>query len=184
MQDHYRIRFERDEDHASVRDLHDAAFGEPGAVSGLVGDLRGQDAVFPLLSLVSVDQTDRPLGHVMLSHAWLDGWDRLIDVMVLSPLGVLPEMQGKGIGTALIEAAVAEAEKLGVPMVFLEGSDRYYGPRGFEMALPLNIGRPSLRIPERAFQVRRLRTYDSSMCGTFVYRDVHWKHGVGRYRQS
>ena len=67
-------------------------------------------------------------------------------------------------------------------MVFLEGNPRYYGQRGFGKAMNFGFRRPSLRMPEGAFQVARLATYSDDMTGTFVYRDVHWRHGVGLYR--
>ncbi|WP_424931699.1 GNAT family N-acetyltransferase [Amaricoccus macauensis] len=176
------IRNERAADRTHIAQLHGAAFGAESSVPALVQDLRELDAAFPTISLVATDGADVPLGHVMVSHAWLDGWDRMIDVMVLSPLGVRPDVQRAGIGTALIEAAMSQADGFGVPMVLLEGNPGYYGSRGFEAAIPLNIRRPSLRIPERAFQVRRLQAYRSSMTGTFVYHDIHWIHGVGLYR--
>ncbi|MHA3978635.1 GNAT family N-acetyltransferase [Halovulum sp. GXIMD14794] len=184
MPDTIRLRIERAEDRASVHALHDAAFGADAAIPDLVDDLRRLDAPLPTVSLVAADPATGPLGHVMLSHAWLDTWQRLIDVMVLSPLGVRPDAQRQQIGTLLVKAALAEAERLGAPMVFLEGSPDYYGVRGFEPAGARDIRRPSLRIPERAFQVCRLQGWTPEMTGTFVYRDVHWKHGVGLYRNA
>ncbi len=184
MQHPYSIRFERGDDHDVVHDLQNAAFGKDHGIANLVRDFRKLDAALPVISLVAVGQEDVPRGHVMLTHAWVDSWCRLIDVMVLSPLGVHPDMQGQGIGTALIDAALEEADKLAVPMVFLEGNDKYYGPRGFRTAVPFNIRRPSLRMPERAFQVRTLSSYSSEMSGSFVYHDVHWHHGVGLYRKA
>lgn len=181
MKNSFSFRREAPRDFALVEALQSAAF-EDAQIADLVRDLRALDAVYPTLSMVAVDAEDRPLGHVMLSHAWLDCWDRLLDVMVLSPLGVTPDQQGQGIATGLMTAALTEADQLGVPMVFLEGNDAFYGPRGFRCAVPYNIRRPSLRIPERAFQVYPLSGYQSDMTGSFVYRDVHWRHGVGLYR--
>lgn len=178
----HQIRAERDADHAAVDALHEAAFGDGPVIPNLVHDLRALQAPFPVVSLVAVDAQDRPQGHVMLTHAWLDTWERLVDVMVLSPLGVHPDAQGKGLGTRLIEAALAEAEALQVPIVFLEGNPRYYGPRGFKPAVARNIRRPSLRMPDGAFQMATLSAYRPEMSGSFVYRDVHWSHGVGLYR--
>lgn len=172
------IRDERPEDHDAVHALHVAAFGEVD-MPKLVQDLRATDAS---VSLVATYGENPPLGHVMLSHAWLDADAELLDAMVLSPLAVHPAHQSLGIGTALIEAALTRAEALGAPFVMLEGNHRYYGPRGFEAAEPLGIRRPSLRIPERAFQIAKLSGYLPTMTGTFVYKDVHWRHGVGLYR--
>ena len=180
----HAIRSESAGDHESVHALHDAAFGDDDAVSNLVRDLRLQAGAFPTLSLVAERDPGKPVGHVMLSHAWLDAEERLIDVLVLSPLGVHPDAQRQGIGTALIGAALNAADELGAPLVFLEGHPGYYGPRGFENAMSLGFRRPSLRMPEKAFQVARLSTFEETMTGTFVYRDVHWRHGIGSYRES
>ncbi len=179
----YAIRPETSGDHAAVGALHRAAFGDDG-VSKLVDDLRQQSGALPVVSLVAEAAGGDPVGHVMLSHAWLDGAHRLIDVMVLSPLGVMPEAQGKGVGTALVAASLEAADRLGAPLLFLEGNHRYYGRRGFVKAASLGFRRPSLRMPENAFQVARLASFDAGMTGTFVYRDVHWRHGVGLYRGS
>ena len=93
------------------------------------------------------------VGHVGLSHAWVDARRALVDVLVLSPLSVLPAHQGGGAGTALVAAAVARARELGTPALFLEGSPAYYGPRGFERASALGFAPASVRTPDRAFQV-------------------------------
>jgi putative acetyltransferase len=61
-----------------------------------------------------------------------------------------------------------------VPLVFLEGSPLYYGARGFESASAAGFRAPSLRIPDPAFHVARLSTWDSSLTGTLVYADPFW----------
>jgi putative acetyltransferase len=117
---------------------------------------------------------ERVVGHVMLSACWLDALPRLVDVLSLSPLGVLPEFQRRGIGTRLVEHALAEADGRRVPLVFLEGSPQYYGKRGFADATKLGFRPPTLRYPPGAFQVARLPSYEEWMTGTFVYSDVFW----------
>ncbi|MEJ6388758.1 GNAT family N-acetyltransferase [Gymnodinialimonas ulvae] len=176
------IRHEAPEDHTAVHALTLAAFDGDAGLPELVENLRRAEAPFPTLSLVATYADNVPVGHAMLSHAWLDGPERLIDALILSPLAVEPDHQRRGIGTALIKAALTAADARGSPFVILEGSPTYYGARGFEPAGALGIRRPSLRIPERAFQVARLSAYNPSMTGTFVYKDVHWQGGVGLYR--
>jgi putative acetyltransferase len=175
------IRAETFEDQAAVDALQFRAFGNDAALPALVQDLRQQETPFPTTSLVAMRGGGPVLGHVMLSHAWLDGPTHMIDVMVLSPLGVEPAVQRQGIGTALIKAALEAAETLGAPFVMLEGNPRYYSTRGFEPAGPLGIRRPSVRIPEGAFQIAKLSGYTRAMTGTFVYKDVHWRSHVGLY---
>ncbi|MFI6317070.1 GNAT family N-acetyltransferase [Nonomuraea sp. NPDC050556] len=170
------IRPETPADHDSVGDLHAQAFGDPVRVPALVTALR--ETPDPL-SFVAVDG-ERVVGHVMLSACRLDAQERLVDVMSLSPLGVLPAYQGQGIGTRLLEHALAEAT---VPLVFLEGSPAYYGKRGFQRADELGFRSPSLRIPPPAFQVATLSSYEPWMTGTFVYSEPFWAHDCVGLRQ-
>ncbi|WP_406045592.1 N-acetyltransferase [Micromonospora sp. NBC_00898] len=173
------VRLEQEHDHAAVREVHARAFGHPDRVPGLVDDLRTARAPLPPLSLVAtVDDSegDRVVGHVMLSGCRLDASERLVAVYALSPLGVLPEFQRSGIGTALIGHALSAADAQGIPLVFLEGAPGYYGARGFDDAERLGFRPPTLRYPPGAYQVARLSAYEDWMHGTLVYSDVFWAH--------
>src|SRR3954449_10590262 len=43
-----------------------------------------------------------PVGQVLYTHAFLDAPSRLVDVLVLSPVGIRPDRQRQSIGTRLI----------------------------------------------------------------------------------
>ncbi|WP_145910229.1 GNAT family N-acetyltransferase [Kitasatospora viridis] len=176
MTSSYRIRPEQPGDHAAVHDLHVLAFGDPDRVPGLVAALRTAPAAFAPLSLVATDADRSVVGHVMLSAGRLDAQRRLVDVATLSPLGVHPEHQRRGVGTELVAAALAAAERQGLPLVFLEGSPPYYGARGFERASAHGFRAPSLRIPDPAFQVARLSAHEEWMTGGYVYSEAFWAH--------
>ena len=167
------VRRERAEDHEAVREVHARAFGDGERVPALVDALRAARASVAPLSLVAA-AGERVVGHVMLSACRLDALPRLVDVLSLSPLGVLPEFQRQGIGTRLVADALAAADSAGIPLVFLEGSPHYYGRRGFAEAAGLGFRPPTLRYPPGAFQVARLSSYEEWMTGTFVYSDVFW----------
>jgi putative acetyltransferase len=166
------IRSERAADAVAVSELHTAAFGHDGLVSRLVDTLRATPAALAPLSFVGC-VSGEVAGHVLLSTSRLDAPARLVDVYVLSPLGVLPRFQRRGIGTALIRHALAEAAA-SAPLVFLEGDPAYYGRRGFRRADALGFRSPSLRIPPPAFQVARMPSYEPWMTGTLVYSDPFW----------
>jgi putative acetyltransferase len=168
------IRAERPEDVDAVRDVHRHAFDREPVVR-LVDTLRSTPAALGPVSLVATVD-DQVVGHVLLSASRLDTPRRLVDVLVLSPLGVRPEHQRHGIGTALVERALTAAEAIGAPLLFLEGSPLYYGPRGFRAAGPLGFRKPSLRIPDAGFQVARLGGYEPWMTGTLVYSEPFWAH--------
>jgi putative acetyltransferase len=167
------VRQERAEDHEAVRDVHTQAFGDSERVPALVDALRAAPTSLAPLSLVAT-VGERVVGHVMLSACRLDALPRLVDVLSLSPLGVLPEFQRQGIGTRLVVHALARADSRGIPLVFLEGSPRYYGKCGFADATKLGFRPPTLRYPPGAFQVATLSSYEEWMTGTFVYPDAFW----------
>ncbi|GAA4817974.1 GNAT family N-acetyltransferase [Nocardioides caeni] len=170
-----------DVDRDAVAAVITAAFADEGDhVAALWADVvaRGHARA----ELVAEDGDGAIAGHVGLSHAWLDTRPELVDVLVLSPLSVVPERQGTGVGAALLAAAVAEAERLGAPLVVLEGDPGYYGRRGWEPASVHGIESPSRRIPGPAFQMVALPAREPWMTGRVVYRDVWWDHDAAGLR--
>jgi putative acetyltransferase len=171
------LRLERPSDHDAVHELHREAFGEHGElVATLTRDLRTLLTPSSGLSLVATDDDRTIVGHVLFTRSILDAPKRLVDVLVLSPVGVLPAHQNHGVGSALITRGLELAEGQGAPAVFLEGSPGYYPRFGFEPGEPLGFRKPSLRIPDAAFQVRRLSGYDPELTGTLVYSEIFWRH--------
>jgi putative acetyltransferase len=179
-----RLRAEQDTDHDAVRDLHHRASGSHGpVVAAVVQSLRAILVKHPGASLVA-ESGGRVVGHVMFTRALLDAPSRLVEVQVLSPLAVLPEHQGQGIGTALIRRGLELMKALPTPLVFLEGPPDYYRRAGFTAAGELGFRKPSLRIPEPAFQVCLLPGYEPWMTGTLVYPSAFWEHDAVGLRDS
>jgi putative acetyltransferase len=167
------VREEGPEDQDDVRETHRQGFGDHASVVvPLVDDLRDSPGI---LSLVA-EADGAVIGHVMVSRGLLDAPRRLVEVRTLSPIAVRPEHQGGGVGRALIARALEILADQGVPLVFLEGSPAYYARSGFSPAGELGFRKPSLRIPDAAFQVIRLPAYEPWMTGTYVYADVFWRH--------
>ncbi|GAA5130225.1 hypothetical protein GCM10023339_60340 [Alloalcanivorax gelatiniphagus] len=156
-----------------VRDAFGAAGVEHGTqVADLWADVRSSDHL--LAELVAVADGE-VVGHVGVSHCWVDARRELVDACMLSPLSTRPDRQGSGIGTALVAAAVTAARGLGRPALFLEGSPAFYGSRGFEPASTYGIEPPSRRVPAPAFQVVPL-ALEEWMTGRVVYPEVWWRH--------
>jgi putative acetyltransferase len=167
------IRAYRPADEESVRAVVTEAFADHGpTVAALADDLRVTHARAELVA----EQDGAVVGHVLLSRSWVDARQALVEVLVLSPLSVLPSHQGRGVGGRLVEAAIVEARGLGAPAVFLEGDPGYYSTRGFEPAAPRGFLRPSTRIPEPAFQVAVLDGHEHWMTGALVYCEPFWTH--------
>ena len=114
-------------DALSIRAVHEAAF--PTAVEAeLVEALeREGDAV---VSLVAGKQ-GAIVGHALLSRMRVTADGRALRALGLAPVGVLPGFQGGGVGSALIEAALAIARTTGEEIVFLLGEPDYYERFGF-----------------------------------------------------
>ena len=170
------VRVERPSDIAAIDAVHVQAFGADfgPTVAGLVRTLRARYLPDNGLSLVA-GGVGGVVGHVMFSRALLDAPRRLVEVQVLSPLGVLPDRQGRGIGALLVRTGMSMLAQRGVPLVFLEGSPDYYGRLGFVNGGEHGFRRPSLRIPDAGFQVGRLPDAQDWMTGTFVYPDLWWE---------
>lgn len=165
------IRRERAIDFADIRTVVRDAFGSE-TEADLVDRIRRSPEYRPDLSFVAVHD-GRIVGHVMIDGCVVrsDAGDR--PIVMLSPLAVAPAAQSKGIGCALIAAALGASDDAGEPLVVLEGSPAFYGKRGFEFAGDHGL---SLPIPDwapaEAAQIYLLSSYDGSdptLRGAVVY---------------
>jgi putative acetyltransferase len=114
----------------------------------------------------------------------LDTAVRLVAVQILSPAGVRPEAQGAGVATELVQRGLAILDSRQVPAVFLEGDPGFYSRFGFGPAGARGFRKPSLRIPDAAFQVMTLAAYEPWMTGTLVYPEPFWRHDAVGLRDA
>lgn len=125
------IRDERPEDAAIIEHITTEAFRGMLHAAGNEGRIPAalRQAGALTLSLVSVDETDRPIAHVAFSPAQIDrqhsAW------FALGPVSVRPDLQGQGIGSALIRAGLARLAGLGAEGCLLLGDPDYYSRFGF-----------------------------------------------------
>ncbi len=173
-----QVRHEQSVDADAVAEVHREAFGNDGeVVAALVDDLRARLSGESGLSLVA-ERHGRVVGHVMFSPGLLDAPARLVAVEILSPVGVRPHAQRDGVATALIRRGLEILGARGVPAVFLEGDPGFYSRFGFAPAGAHGFRKPSLRIPDAAFQVITLPSHEPWMTGTLVYPEPFWRHDL------
>ena len=125
-----RLRPEQPADIDAIRALTARAFdGHPhsdGSEPAIIDRLRAAGALS--LSFVAVDDDDQIVGHIALSPV---EWEGGADWFGLGPVSVAPEHQGRGVGSALIEAALADLRASGAAGCVLAGDPAYYTRFGF-----------------------------------------------------
>ena len=161
------VRQERPADAAELAQVIDAAFGDT-ETSAFTQALRESAGYVPELTFVGDDDGEL-VGFTMLSYVELDGHDR--PVLILTPMAVRPDRQGRGIGVAIVEAAVAAADERREPLILVEGVPAYYPRFGFRSASALGLEKPDERIPEEAWLALPLSAHDPSVRGRVVYPD-------------
>lgn len=118
------IRCEETNDIKAIHKVNASAF-PTDAEARLVDILRDDgDAI---ISLVAIEN-DEIIGHILLSKM-----NAPLRALGLAPVAVLPEKQGKGIGGALIKAAINEAKKDDWEIIFVLGNPKIYGKYGFNL---------------------------------------------------
>jgi putative acetyltransferase len=146
------VRSERPFDHERVFAIHEAAFDRPNEAR-LVSRLRA--AASPQLSLVA-ELNGRVVGHVFFSPVSLEAESGGPGLAGLAPVGVDPEYQGRGVGSALVRAGLERCPDLGWEAVVLVGAPAYYSRFGFVLGAPLGLHYES-EAHDPVFQVLELR---------------------------
>lgn len=118
------IRREAPGDEPSIHRVHLLAFSS-SAEPDLVDALRRSGSA--VLSLVA-EIDGEIVGHVLFSRL-----DAPMRALALAPVGVLPERQGRGVGSLLIRTGLREAQKEGWSAVFVVGDPAYYERFGFNV---------------------------------------------------
>jgi putative acetyltransferase len=138
------VRDEQPADLAAIRAVNDAAFDQP-LEGHIVDELRRHDAV--RLSLVA-EVDGGIVGHILFSPVTSAGAEGL----GLGPMAVTPAQQRRGVGRALIEAALARLRAAACPFVVVLGHHEYYTRFGFVPASRHGL-RCEWDVPDEAFMV-------------------------------
>ena len=168
------VREQQADDYEAIRHVYAEAFRRPrfrqpqnpGSLApevGLFEALWEAGDAIPEFSFTAL--TDGGVvGHVTASQATV----ATDPVVAVGPIGVLPEHQGTGIGSALMDALLAAADAADVPLIVLLGAPQYYSRFGFRPAKDLGVIPPEPEWGE-GFQARPLTAYTESVAGQFQY---------------
>ncbi|MGL5254863.1 MAG: GNAT family N-acetyltransferase [Brevinema sp.] len=90
-------------------------------------------------------------------------------VLSLAPIAVLPEMQGIGLGEALVREIIRRANFTDYPLILVLGKPALYSKCGFVEAIPLGI-RPPFDIPSEFYRIYNLKQHQVQ--GDVAYPDI------------
>lgn len=137
------IRQELPGDAAAIERLHERAFG-PGRYARTAFRLREGAPPDPALSFASHVGTFL-VGAVRVTPVLAGG----APALMLGPLTVDPAFEGRGIGAALMNAAIEAAREHGHELILLVGDAPYYARFGFKPVKPGQLILPGPADPGR-----------------------------------
>ena len=94
-----------------------------------------------LLSMVA-ERDGVIVAHAGFSRIEATGDGKPLAAAQLAVVGVLPELQGRGIGAGLIDQALAALEERGVAFVFVLGEPSFFEQFGFDAAIGRRFASP------------------------------------------
>lgn len=168
------IRLEAPGDEPGVRRVEEAAF--PGPEEADIVDRIRREAPPGWHSLVATDDGEdgRIVGHLLMSPCPVvdDDGAPAGEVLAIGPVAVLPEVQFRGVGSALMSAAMSLAIARAVPALVLLGHPPYYARFGFAPARSLGLEPPAAAWPDDAWMARRLPAWTEDLRGTVRYPEA------------
>lgn len=139
------LRQENENDFESVFQLIEKAFEKEEYSDHkeqfLVERLRNSEAFIPELSIVA-ELDGKIVGHILFTKLQIKNESQTFPSLALAPVSVLPEFQGKGIGSKLILHGHEIAKSLGYKSVILLGHQDYYPRFGYELCEKYDIKMP------------------------------------------
>ncbi|MBS7255950.1 GNAT family N-acetyltransferase [Flavobacterium branchiicola] len=167
-----KLRQENKEDYKSVFQLIEKAFEKEEYSDHreqfLVERLRDSNAFIPELSIIA-EVEGKIVGHILFTKLEIKNQSQSFQSLALAPVSVLPEFQGKGIGSKLILHGHDVAKKLGYKSVILLGHQDYYPRFGYELCEKHDIKMPFEVPAENCMVIALIKDGLKDVRGEVVY---------------
>ncbi len=132
------IRPETEADREAVRRVHQLAFGQD-AEADLVDALRAGG--YARVSLVA-EVGGAVVGHILFTDLPILTDAGTVPAISLAPVGVLPEHQSRGVGSALVRRGLEDCRRAGHRICLVLGHPVYYPRFGFSADLAARLSSP------------------------------------------
>lgn len=144
-----QIRSATLDDREPILAVHRDAFGdeEGEAIAALVAEMLDDPTAEPIHSFV-LEQGDGIIAHVLFTAVRIEPSG--VSAQILAPLAVSSDRQRSGLGTKLVNEALAQLESKGVEAVFVLGYPDYYSRFGFALAGVRGFDAPHPILPKNA----------------------------------
>jgi putative acetyltransferase len=150
------VREEQPGDRPQVRKVNEAAFGRSDEAD-LIDRLRQEGVV--LLSLVA-ELDSQIIGHILFSRMTVETPQGPVAAVSLAPMAVLPDHQGRQVGSQLVRRGLAALRDRGERIVIVLGHKEYYPRFGFTPEKARHLASP---FPPEAFMALELS--DGALAG-------------------
>ena len=149
-----QIRPENKNDYKIISMVNDMAFGQE-TEGILIEKLRKNRNFIKELSLVAC-MGNEIIGHILFFPIQIKSEGESFESLALAPMSVIPELQGLGIGSQLVEKGIAKAKKLGHQSIIVLGHEKYYPKFGFKPASEFNITAP-FEVSDNVFMAKEIQ---------------------------
>ena len=173
-----KLRQETEQDHKSVFQVIQKAFENEEYSDHkeqfLVERLRKSNAFIPELSIVA-EVDNKIVGHILLTKLEIENDINTYESLALAPVSVLPEFQGKGVGSKLILHSHEVAKELGYKSIMLLGHEKYYPRFGYELTNKYGIEMPFDVPAENCMVAVLAKNGLSGVRGKVIYPDAFFE---------
>lgn len=173
-----KLRQETEQDHKSVFQVIQKAFENEEYSDHkeqfLVERLRKSNAFIPELSIVA-EVDNKIVGHILLTKLEIENDIDTYESLALAPVSVLPEFQGKGVGSKLILHSHEVAKELGYKSIILLGHEKYYPRFGYELTNKYGIEMPFDVPAENCMVAVLAKNGLSGVRGKVIYPDAFFE---------